>query len=261
MKLSLENHTALITGASQGIGREIAIQLAKMGANIVITSNDEEKLYNVADEIRLFTKNIVVICADAALENELENIVIHAPSYFGNIDILINNVGNIGRLSHFEDYTTDEWFYLFKLNVMSGVLLSKHLVPTMKKNLWGRIVFISSEKATEPGINLTPYAMTKAALLSIAKSLANELGEYNITVNSISPGVIITPAWDENAKAANMSTVDFAAKCCESVLPKMSLGMPLDVANLVSYLCSDHARWITGSNFRVDGGSIKSIQT
>lgn len=143
---------------------------------------------------------------------------------------------------------------------MSGVHFTKACLPYMKKNSWGRVVFISSEKATDPGHWMTPYAMTKAALLSIAKSLANEMGEYGITVNCVSPGVIITPSWDLGAKSECISTEEYAMSFCRNVFKQEKLGQPDDVAHLVCYLCSELARWITGSNFRVDGGSLKNVQ-
>lgn len=261
MDLNLQNRIALITGASQGIGKEIAKQLAKEGAYLVITSNDEKNLALTVEEISDKNNKVIAISGDATSESDLNDIVNKAIQQFGRIDILVNNVGNIGKLSNFENFSSDEWLHLFKLNVMSGVILTKLVTPSMRDYQKGRVLFIASEKAIEPGFYLSPYSMTKAAILSVAKSLANELGKDGITVNCISPGVILTPAWDFNAQEMNMTRKDYAAKYCQNVLTNEAhLGMPFDVAMLACFLCSDLARWITGSNFRVDGGSVKSVQ-
>lgn len=260
MNLKLANKSALITGASQGIGREIALQLAHEGVRVVITSSNIEKLKLVAREIETCGGSVACVEGNAATEADLINIANEAVSHFGDIDILINNVGGVGQIGHFDIMSTEEWVDLFKLNVMSGLILTKHLKPMMQKNNWGRVIFLSSERAIEPKKNLAAYSMTKAAILSLAKSLSNELGEYGITVNCISPGVIMTPSWDKGASDANTSSIEFARQHSDHVLSKDKIGLPEDVANLVSFLCSDLARWITGSNFRVDGGSVKNIQ-
>ena len=260
MQLNINNRVALITGASQGIGREIAIQLAKEGARIAITSNDPKNLEQVTNEIKNLGFDVISVVGDAAIEKDIHEIVDKVIQFFGTIDILVNNVGHIGNINSFENISTDEWHNLFKLNVMSGVIFTKAILPHMKKIDWGRIIFMSSERAVEPGVNMSPYAMSKAAILSIAKSLANEVGKNNITVNSITPGVIVTPAWDIDAKKNNLTREKHAAQFCPTVLTEQPIGKPEDVASLVCYLCSESARWITGSNFRVDGGSIKSTQ-
>lgn len=260
MQLNINNHTALITGASQGIGKAIAIQLAKEGARIAITSNDQTALEHVIREIKNFGGNAISVAGDATLENDIKDIVSRTVQQFGTLDILINNVGHIGRVDAFEEIKTQEWHDLFNLNVMSGVHFTKAVLPHMRKALRGKIIFISSEKGIEPGVCMSHYSMTKAAILSLAKSLANEVGKDGITVNSISPGVIVTPSWDENAKNNNLTTEEYASKFCRNVFKGQPIGKPEDVAGLVCYLCSESARWITGSNFRIDGGSVQSMQ-
>ena len=253
------DRVALITGASQGIGKAIALQLAKMGVRVAITSNESENLTRVADEIKNFNPEVIWFNGDARSEDAIQSVVQAVIQRYGRMDILINNVGRIGNLQAFERISPAEWYDLFTLNVMSGVHFSQATLPQMRKNRWGRIIFMASEKASEPGVHMSHYAMTKAAMVSIAKSLANEVGQDGITVNSISPGVILTPSWDSVASHSGQNREDYAAQFCRNVLPGQALGQPEDVATLVGYLCSEAARWITGSNFRVDGGSIKHI--
>lgn len=260
MQFNINNRVALITGASQGIGKAIAIQLAKEGVRVSITSNDQNNLEQVATEIRNLGGDVISIVGNVMVENDINEIVDKTIDYFKTIDILINNVGSIGNINSFDNINTSEWHNIFKLNVMSGVNFTKALLPHMRKISWGRIIFISSEKGVEPGINMSHYAMSKAAIISISKSLANEVGKDGITVNSISPGVIMTPAWDNGAYENNLSREEYASNFCHNVFTGQSLGKPEDVAFLVCYLCSESARWITGSNIRVDGGSIKSAQ-
>lgn len=260
MQLHFVNKHVLVTGASQGIGKEIAMQFASEGAKLLLVSNDQNGLDDVTNEINVKGGLATNVCCDLSVESDLDKIVEKVAVYFDYIDILVNNVGGIGRLANFENFTSGEWLQIFNLNVLSSVMLTKLLLPKMKQRQYGRIIFIASEKASEPGTMLAPYAMSKAAVVSVAKSLANELGKDGITVNCVSPGVILTPAWDANAATANLTREAYAAQFCQNVISKEQLGMPVDVATLVCYLCSDQARWMTGGNYRVDGGSIKSIQ-
>lgn len=259
MNIDLKDHVALVTGSSFGIGREIALQLAKCGASVVITSNDQTSLKKTEDELVLIGASVLAIEGDACLEKDIDYIVSTSLQHFGKIDILINNVGHIGRVDAFENFSTAEWHSLFQLNVMSGVSFTQKILNSMKSHRWGRIVFISSEKAIEPGQGMALYAMTKTAQLSLVKTLANELGIYGITVNSLTPGVILTPAWDKSAAEAKLDRKAYAKKYCRNVFKIDELGEPQDVAALVAYLCSEYARWITGSNIRVDGGSVNSL--
>lgn len=259
MNIDLKNHVALITGSSFGIGQGVALQLAQCGASIVITSNEALSLQKTKNELLSLGASVLAIEGDACIEKDIETIVSESVRHFGKIDILVNNVGHIGRFDAFENFNTSDWQALFQLNVMSGVYFSQKVLSSMKRHQWGRILFISSEKAIEPGKGMTPYAMTKTAQLSLVKSLANELGEYRITVNSVSPGVIVTPAWDKNATEANLSREAFAKQYCRNVFKSEKLGQPKDVASLICYLCSEYGQWITGSNIRIDGGSVNSI--
>ncbi len=260
MHIDLSRRTALITGANQGIGRAIAERLLQSGANIVITSNKPDELEALTQTLSTTHPNqVFAIAGDLTLQTETEAIATAATKQFGKVDILVNNAGLIGRVGAFENIATDEWDYLFQLNVMGGVNLTRYILPSMKANQWGRILFLSSEKGIDPGSYMSHYAMTKAALLSITKSLANEFGQYGITANSIAPGVILTPAWDNAAQQGNISREAYAGQFCRNVLPNQALGQPEDVASLACYLCSNEARWITGSNIRVDGGSVQSL--
>ncbi len=259
MQLNIENRVALVTGASQGIGRAIALQLAREKAKVVITSNDAERLNNVAAEIQDLGGEAFAIAGDATQKTDIENIVKQAVEQFGTIDILVNNVGLTGRLKPVTEVPDEEWLYLFELNVMSGVRFTQAVLPYLQAKKWGRIIFISSERGIEPRTHFAPYAMTKLALLSLTKSFANELGAWGITVNSVVPGVIPTPAFDHDAKIAGLSREAHAAQFCQSVL-EPGKGRPEDVASMVCYLCSEAAHWITGSAMRVDGGAVSNVQ-
>lgn len=260
MQINLSNKTALITGASQGIGKEIARQLAQAGAKVIVTARNIKKLAEAVKDIESAGSEVYAYAADAAKENELLHLAEKINHDIGDVDILVNNVAEFSGVARVEEFEANVWQRMFHLNVMSGVTLSKALMPTMKANKWGRIIFIASERGTEPKSHVAPYAMSKAAMLSVAKSLANELGRDAITVNCISPGVILTPSWDAAANAAAMSRDAYAQQFSDHVLASDLPGLPEDVASLACYLCSQQARWVTGSNFRVDGGSTKSMQ-
>lgn len=259
MDLKIEQRVALVTGASQGIGAAIALNLAKEGVRLAITSNNPQNLDVIATQIKALNAEVIAIPGDARIQADINAIVAKTLTHYGQIDILVNNVGSTERIVSFEELADQEWFDAFEINLMSGVRFTQAALPSMRQQQWGRIVFMSSERAIEPRTEMPHYAMAKAAVLSITKSLANTVGKDNITVNSVSPGVIPTPAFDNGARAAGMTREAFAALYCKNIMSKDAAGHPNDVAAMVCFLCSEQARWLTGSNFRVDGGSIPNI--
>ena len=262
MNFQLNHKVALVTGASQGIGFAIAQMLALSGCDLLITSSHEARLHEAqAKLIETTGRNVVAVVADAMDEAAPQTVIKAGLKTFSTIDILVNNVGGIGqRVVDFEKSSYTDWLDVYRLNVLSAVGFTQAVLPSMKKQKWGRVIFMSSEVAARPWTILPNYAVTKAAIACVAKSLANEVGQYNITVNSIAPGVTPTPSWEKSAVEAGMSTEAFAAQFDQSVMPDGDLGSVEDVAAQVCFLCSDAARWITGSNHRVDGGAVQAVQ-
>jgi len=262
MNLAIKDRVALITGGSQGIGLEIAKSLAEEGVKIALFAKDKEMMAEAKKQLQEMTPHVFTVEGDALLPDTIESAVSAIKAHYGKIDILVNNIGFTGRFVKFEELEISEWKNLFELNVMSGVRFTQSVISEMKKNRWGRVIFIASESAMQPDAEMAHYNASKAALLALSKSLANGLGEYDITVNAVSPGPTITPLWEKLAAQQNLSLDEFVKNFHESgarKLPLKRFGKPTDTAAVVAFLCSEKAAWITGANYRVDGGSVKHI--
>ena len=251
---------AIVTGASKGIGRAIALELAATGADLVVNARGRDALARVADEISAAGREVEVAAADVATPEGAAAVVARARDRFGRVDVLVNNAGK-GEPKRLLDLSEEDWHASFELNFMSAVRLSVGCVPIMQRQGGGRIINISSRVGRQPDPYFAAYAAAKAALINFTKSLANAFSKDGILSNCIVPGLIRTEAVEEAAQrsaAATGKTVDevFAATLAKRPIPIGRLGEPDDVAGLVVFLASDRARWITGSTFTVDGGIV-----
>jgi 3-oxoacyl-[acyl-carrier protein] reductase len=262
MNLGLEGRIAVVTGGSQGIGREIALTLAREGADVAIAARRQPGLDAVAGEIKALGRDVLAVSADVATAEGVEELVSSVIERFGRVDILINNAGK-GGPKPFLDLTDDEWHASIELNLMSAVRMARACIPHMRTNGFGRIVNIASRVGREPDAYFAPYGASKAALINFSKTLANAFSGEGILTNCIVPGLIHSEAVDQAAEAsakATGKTVDevFAATLAKRPIPVGRLGEPRDVAGLVALLVSEHGSWITGSCFTVDGGIVRS---
>jgi 3-oxoacyl-[acyl-carrier protein] reductase len=256
----LAGKVAVVTGASKGIGREIALELADEGADLVVNARGRDALDTVAAELRGRGRNVEVVAADVATVAGTEHVIAAARTRFGRVDILVNNAGK-GSPKPMLELTDDDWNASIQLNFMSAVRLSLAAVPLMRTQGGGRIVNISSRVGRQPDPYFAPYAAAKAALINFTKSLANAFSKDGILSNCIVPGLIRTDAVEEAAAksaAASGKTIDevFAATLAKRPIPVGRMGEPKDVAALVVFLAGPRASWITGSTFTVDGGIV-----
>ena len=261
MNLDLSGRVALVTGGSQGIGREIALLLAAEGADIAICARRSERLELVADEIRALGRQVVAVPADVATTDGPAAFVAATLEAFGRIDVLVNNAGK-GHSKPMSELDDDDWQSSFELNLMSAVRFARSCVPQMQERGWGRIVNISSRVGREPDPYFAPYAATKAALINFSKNLANAYSADGVLTNCIVPGLIRGEATDEAARrsaAATGKTVEevYAATLRKRPIPVGRIGEPADVAGLVAFLASDLAAWISGACFTIDGGIVR----
>jgi 3-oxoacyl-[acyl-carrier protein] reductase len=260
MELKLSDRVALVTGASKGIGREIALELAEAGADVVLCARGAAELERVADEVRRRGRQAETVAADVATAAGPGVVFGRACERFGRVDVLVNNAGK-GAPKRLLDLTDEDWQASFDLNFMSAVRLSLACIPLMRARGGGRIINISSRVGRQPDPYFAPYAAAKAALINFTKNLANAFSKDGILCNCIVPGLVRTDAVEEAARAsaaATGKTVDevFAATLKARPIPVGRIGEPADVAGLVVFLASDRASWITGSTFTVDGGII-----
>lgn len=262
MDLGLQGRVAVVTGGSQGIGREIALLLAAEGADVVIAARRADRLEHTADELRDLGCRAVSVVADVATPEGPAVIAAAALEALGRIDILVNNAGK-GHNKAIDALTDEDWYASIDLNLMSAVRLCREVVAQMRERRWGRIVNISTRVAREPDPYFAAYAAAKAGLINFSKNLANAYSSDGVLTNCVVPGLIRSEAIDQAAEKSAAETglsVDevMARTMRKRPIPAGRLGEPSDVAGLVALLCSERGGWITGACFTVDGGIVRS---
>ncbi len=243
----LKGHIAVVTGASKGLGRQMAESLAAAKAQVVLVARNEALLSEVVTGILEgggYADYIVADVIDEAAPAEVEAVVLER---YGTCDILINNAGINNRKS-IEDMSIEEWRQIIDVNLNGPFMMSKAFIPGMKKKNWGRIINMTSIMSHVSLPNRTGYSATKAGLLGFTKALALELAPHNITVNGISPGPFATEM--------NMSLIEDPKKNRQFLarLPVGRWGKIEEIGQLAVYMCSDGAGYLTGTDVVIDGG-------
>jgi 3-oxoacyl-[acyl-carrier protein] reductase len=242
---NLEGKTALVTGASQGIGRACALQLARAGAAVTLAARNESKLNEVAAEIAALGGTAHVFVLDAESEESIKSAAKAALAHYGRIDILVNNAG-ITRDTLLLRMKRTDWDSVISTNLTGAFLLTQALLSPMLKARWGRIINVSSVVGQTGQAGQANYAASKAGLIGFTKSLARELASRGITANAVAPGYIETPM-----------TAVLDEKQRESVLAQIPLGRvgtDVEIAHAVAFLASEEAGYITGHVLDVNGG-------
>ena len=247
--IDLKNKTALITGGSRGIGRACVRFLSKAGANVAFTYNTSEQLasklcneFTDKNKVRSFKVN-------TNNEDDINNVINLVENDFGKIDILVNNAG-IWEKSEIENLLLDNWNKTININLSGTFLFTKYTVPIMKKNKFGRIINISSTAGQRGEAFYSHYAASKGGIIAFTKSLAGELGKYNITVNSVAPG------WVKTDMTKDVFENKFDEEEIIKEIPLRKIAVPEDVAGTVIFLASELASHITGCTINVNGGSV-----
>lgn len=236
--------TALVTGASRGIGRAIALRLATDGFRVIVHyAGNLEKAEQVVAQIRNQGGQAISVQCDLRDIGQVQ--ALHART--GDVDVLVLNA-SVQYKTPWQQITTDACYEQLTCNFVSSMLLMQQYAGHMQAQSWGRIVTIGSVQEAKPHPDMLVYSASKAAQTNMVQSLASQLAPYGVTVNNVAPGVIAT---DRNAEA--LSDADYAAKVAASI-PMGYYGQPEDLAGAVSMLCSEGGRYITGQSFYVDGG-------
>ena len=263
MDLQLQGKRALVTGSTAGIGLAIARGLAREGAGVIINGRTAQR---VDQSVAALNKagvsgKVEGLAADLGTADGTRTAI----ERFPEVDILVNNLG-IFEAKPFEDIPDADWLRFFEVNLLSGVRLSRHYLPGMKKRNWGRIVFISSESAIQIPAEMIHYGMTKTAQLAIARGLAETTAGTNVTVNSILPGPTASEgvntfveelARDQKTTRREVEKQFFQNMRPTSLLKRMA--EPEEVANLVTFVCSPLSSATNGAALRADGGVVRSI--
>ena len=262
MDMGLNNKTALVTGSTKGIGKAIAIELAKEGVNVLINGRNHEDVERVVGEIKSAYPNTSPQNAAADIVNVAEREALFAK--FPQVDILVNNTGIYEIMSYY-DVDDAVWEKYIQTNVLSANALTKFYMPAMLNDGFGRIVFIASEEAVMPG-HMPQYAVTKSMLLSLSKSLSKLTVGTEVTVNTIMPGptlsenvqqIIESVYQDENLTFEEQENAFMAANLPQSELQRFI--RPSEIGRLATFVCSPYAAPFKGSPIRMDGGMVPTI--
>lgn len=264
MDLGLKGKVALVTGASQGIGKACALALAEEGCNLAVCARRRGPLEQAAEEMKANGVEVLSVAADVTQPEDLKRFVSQAAQRFGRIDILVNNAGT-GRLSDPLDLPEEEFRYNMDLMLFAPIQCSRAVIPLMKKQGTGRIINISSIFGKQPG-GLLDYDAIKAAVIMFTKDLSNYLAKDNILVNAVCPGPICTPLWegpgalgDQLGQVLGMSGQEAIKWYAGQNIPLGHHGDVEDIANMVAFLASDKAKFVTGQAINVDGGMVKCM--
>ena len=263
MSFDLTGRKALITGAGDGIGRSLALAFGEAGARVAGCARTDSRMQALANEIQ--GDGHVLLTADLTSRKDLEAFQKEVLQQLGGLDVLVNNVGAIGKLADFMELSDEDWQESFEVNLLPAVRLSRLFIPSLRQSKTPRIINIASIAGIKPSPVFPHYSAMKAGLCNLTSSLAQTLAADGILVNSVAPGSVWSRSWENEARqAAEKSGVPFEAvaeeiksSTAQTVLLQR-MGVPEDVTGLVLFLASDHASWITATNFTVDGGVLQN---
>ena len=263
MDLGLKGKVALVAGASQGMGRASALGFAREGAKVAICARGEAALNETAAAIRKATGGeVLAIVADMAKAEDIKKFVNQTAEHFGRLDTIVNNAGGPPP-GDFMKFTDDDWNNAFNLSFMSTMRMTREAVPHMRKVGGGKVVNITSYSVKEPIAGLVLSNSVRSAVIGLAKTLSRELAKDNILFNNVCPGRIDT----DRAQKLNKARADRLGRPVEEINKEMAdevplgrYGTPDETADLIVFLGSDRASYITGTTIAVDGGLVRSIQ-
>ena len=248
--VDLKDRVAIVTGARRGIGKAIALELAKHGAKVTVSDIDEADCQKVVGEIGALGSEGLAIKCDVSKKAEVDAMVAATVEKFGKVDILVNNAG-IAPFKPFLELTEEDWDKVLDINLKGQFLCAQAAAREMVKNKWGRIVNIASIASGQVGVgfpNVVHYCASKGGITAMTEALALELSPQGINVNAVGPGIIETPMTE------GMLGDEAANKGMLARTPKGRFGQPEDIAHLVTFLASEEADFITGATYFIDGG-------
>jgi len=245
--------TALVTGAAAGIGRACAKQLAKDGMAIGVLDLLIDQAQKTADEINAEGGKAIALQADISNRAQVIAAVQTLRDAFGPITVLVNNAG-ITNTTPFKDITDELWDKVLTVNLKGTFIVTQVVLPDMEAAKWGRIVNMSSSSAQTGQAGMAPYSSSKGAIITLTRTLAEELGPLGITVNNIPPGIIMNTIMSE----ANRENFPIPIETVREMMPVRRTGVPEDIASACSWLCSEGASYVTGQTIGVNGGRLRT---
>ena len=262
MDLGLKDKIAVVGASSKGLGRAIALGLAQEGAKVTICARSKDVLEETAEDIRKETgSEVLSIPTDVSQPDQVESLIDETVSHFGGIDILVNNAGG-PRAGRFDDLSSEDYETAVHLNLMSTINLCRAAVPSMRSRGGGRIINLTSVSVKQPVDGLMLSNMARTGVIGFAKTLATELASDKILVNNVCPGIIFTDRIKQlatvRAEEAGI-TFDEAIEKMTGDIPLGRIGDPEEFANMVVFLASERASYMTGTTIQVDGGMVRSL--
>lgn len=265
MDLGLEGRVCVVTGASRGIGRDVARRLAAEKARVVLVARQEERLATAAAECREAGGRAATLALDVTDPAAAERIARHAEAELGPIEVLVNNAG-AARWRPLEEVPDEDWQAAWELNVMAPLRLMRAVVPGMRERGWGRIVNVSSTAGKRPSALMPEYSVAKAAQLSLSRLYADRHAKDGVLVNAVCPGPTMSELWmepggllDQSRAAGDEETRDEALAAAGAKRPIGRLADVGEVAAVIAFLCSEHASYVAGASWSVDGGTVQVI--
>ncbi|SMC19567.1 3-oxoacyl-[acyl-carrier protein] reductase [Desulfacinum hydrothermale DSM 13146] len=262
MDLGLRGKVAFVAGASQGLGKAVAMELCREGARVAICGLDDPELPKAVEEIREATgAEIIGVPADVTQAEEAKGFIRKGLEHFGTVDILVNNAGGPPSRT-FLEVDDEMWFQGIRLNLMSTIRMTREAVPVMMEKKWGRIINMTSISVKQPIDGLILSNTVRSGVVGLAKTLSNELAPYNITVNNVCPGYTLTERVRSLAAVTaekEGTTPEEVIARWQSTIPMGRLGTPEEFAALVTFLASERAGYITGASIQIDGGWYKGV--
>jgi 3-oxoacyl-[acyl-carrier protein] reductase len=260
MDYGIQGRVALVTAASQGLGKACAMGLAREGARLAICARGADRLERTAKEIMATTGAEVFWCqADMASAVEIQRCLDETREHFGRIDMLVTNAGGPPP-GYFMDFTDDDWLAALNLNLLSTIRLIRGVLPQMRAQQWGRIVNITSVTVKQPLETLILSNVSRAGVVTLSKTLSNQCAKDNVLINTVCPGIILTDRVDqvvENLAQTQRIDKDAALQRYVQPIPMGRPGQPQEFAELVVFLCSERCSYVTGTVTQIDGGFVQ----
>jgi 3-oxoacyl-[acyl-carrier protein] reductase len=257
----------VVTGASRGIGLEVAKLLCAEGAAVLLVARDEERLVKAADEAVAFGPGgrAESLACDVTGRDAGDRLVKEATERFGRLDVVVNNAGT-AKWRDLDDVSDEDWQAAWDLNVMAPMRLMRAATPAMRERGWGRVVNVSSTAGKRPSANMPEYSVAKAAELSLSRLYADRCAADGVLVNAVTPGPVESELWmetggilDQSKELAGHDTREEALAAAGSKRPIGRLAAPQEIAATIVFLCSEQASYVSGAAWSVDGGTVQVI--